>query len=308
MAVHYLVWSLALVPTGGVLINGRLLRGPPGEQVYIDRAQRPSWQLPGVSSSVWHQADVVNPWHEEDLRAVGKDGNNGTLPLAVGLHAMNIRGDRFSIRQPGKHTFISIPRLFKPKDLYVRVHLTPLGSTCGPLRLTHVSIRGSWLYNTGDLEFYAKGQNFSTPEGVGLKVNESENMSVAEFISRVPASVAEVNQTHGELPEDPTEQVDTLVIKIQAGPVALTVGWAHTQAPLSNWLWLSADELYMAKQEVGGLLGMDDNLWETTRPKECREQPHEPPRKPDAAAAGGATPGKTDNRKHHATKGRHARR
>jgi len=189
-------------------------------------------------------------------------------------HLTNMRGDKFDIRRPGNHTFLVVPHGagVDDADLYVWADVTPLdGKLCkfqSGLYITELTLAGSWLKSMGSLRLSTGTKDFNTPATWGLSIGGSGNLSVQEFTRRLPPSMAAVTMTNPEGPNrNKKNSVNTMQLKLSVGPTHLTVGWAHTQDPMSNWLWLSVNGV-VGSGKLGGLLGEDDHTW-VTKPLEC---------------------------------------
>mmetsp|Transcript_52021 Transcript_52021/g.148285 ORF Transcript_52021/g.148285 Transcript_52021/m.148285 type:complete len:238 (-) Transcript_52021:34-747(-) len=194
-------------------------------------------------------------------------------------HAVNVKGERFDVRRSGKHPFVVIPRGAQKEDrmLYMLALVTPLKSArhacSGHLFITGLFLSGKWLDPIGSLEFYTETTKFDSPDTVGLRVDGKLNVSVEEFARSVPQGSMEVVRRHPKLPNN-NKHVDTLVVKFRPGLTNVTVGFAHTRKPPTNWLWVNIDGLDLIPQAVGGLLGEDDHDIAATVDVNCEPYDH----------------------------------
>jgi len=180
-------------------------------------------------------------------------------------HSKNIKRQHFNIRRSGDHSLLVLPKdsARRQAHLYVEAHVTPRGGSCGgPLYISSLKLAGKWLRALGgDIELYTETDAFNSPEVVGLKVGGSGNMSLQEFVARIPERKLKVFKYSPELPTEVNAHVNTLTLQFRVGDSAkLKVGWSHQKllAGSTNWLWLSVSGLGNADQ-VGGLLGSDDH-------------------------------------------------
>jgi len=188
-------------------------------------------------------------------------------------HLKNLNGDSFDVRRPGNHTFLVAP--FGANEgnanLYVWADVTPLnGNNCNNknlLFITELMLTGSWLRPIGTLRLSTRTKEFNTPSSWGLRIGGSTNLSVGEFSNRLPPRLGSITKTHPSKHRHSLRHVDTLLLHLNVGPGNLTIGWAHSPQPASNWLWISIDGL--RQEKLGGLLGYDDHEWVTIRPESC---------------------------------------
>jgi len=190
-------------------------------------------------------------------------------------HSKNIKHESFNIRRPGKHGLLVLPKdaRVRQAQLYVEAHVTARGGVCqGPLYITSLKLAGKWLRALGgDIELYAATDAFNSPEVVGLKVGGSGNMSLQEFVARIPERKLKVFKYRPARPAELNAHVNTLMLQFRVGESAkLKVGWSHQKLKdgSTNWLWISASGLGDA-DEVGGLLGSDDHSAEQ-EPQDCK--------------------------------------
>jgi len=187
-------------------------------------------------------------------------------------------GQHFDIRQPGNYTFLRLPRGGdgENKTFDVRAHVTSRGDSCsGKLYITGLEIAGSWLSMVGGrIELDTETAMFNSPQVVGLKVDNSRNMSVQDFDTRIPSSILSISYYSPQRPREMSKHVNTLTMQFHLGPSTLMVGWSHEQINdrFANWLWLSVAGL-PDPQNVGGLLGTDDHLAVQAAPDYCKGKP-----------------------------------
>jgi len=191
-------------------------------------------------------------------------------------HLTTMRGKKFDVKRPGNHTLLVVPHGASEDDanLYVWADVTPLDKVAcknlEQLYITQLTLTGSWLKSIGSLRLSTGTRDFNTPATWGLSIGGSGNLSLQEFTSRLPPAMAYVNVTHPAGPHpNPSKHVDTMLLELNLGRSNVTVGWAHTGVPKSNWLWFNIGDLGLGK--LGGLLGDDDYMWVTVKPVECQE-------------------------------------
>jgi len=193
-----------------------------------------------------------------------------TLPTIHGdPHVVNTQGDHFDIRRPGLHDLIVMPAGLGDK-VRLEGRVTPLGGARCSNRLyfTEIHVSGSFLEPLHNLELSTSGHHFDRPDAVGLRVDGSANMSIPEFIKKVPAHMVQVAKLHAGMVKKPHGHADILLANMSLGPVKLKIGWAHTWSPLFNWMWLEITD-GLSEREVGGLMGNDDFTWASSRPEGC---------------------------------------
>merc|ERR1719401_1526443 len=136
---------------------------------------------------------------------------------------MNILGQKFEIRRLGDHTLLTLPRNTSVKQamLHVQAYVAPLGnSTCGAMFVRELSMVGQWLGTLGKLKFSANMNAFDTSAVVGLQVGNSSNLTVKEFVSKVPPSMVEIDypRTAFRAPTEINEHANVLAVKMMLGP------------------------------------------------------------------------------------------
>jgi len=227
------------------------------------------------------QTPAQQPQQPQDPTPTGgPPGPPGPPATAQGdPHLQNMRGKKFDVRRPGNHTFLVVPRGAGPDDaqLYVWADVTPLdGKLCKyqtGLFITELTLTGKWLKPMGgSLRLSTGTKEFNTPATWGLSLGGSPNLSVQDFkrrLRQLPERMGSLRPTNVEKPNtNKNNHVDTMRLQLYLGRSHLTVGWAHTQDPMSNWLWLNVGGI--GAGNLGGLLGDDDHTWVTV-PEKCEK-------------------------------------
>eukprot|EP00421_Protoceratium_reticulatum_P048628 CAMPEP_0168440300 /NCGR_PEP_ID=MMETSP0228-20121227/42903_1 /TAXON_ID=133427 /ORGANISM="Protoceratium reticulatum, Strain CCCM 535 (=CCMP 1889)" /LENGTH=113 /DNA_ID=CAMNT_0008454589 /DNA_START=37 /DNA_END=378 /DNA_ORIENTATION=- len=109
-------------------------------------------------------------------------------------------------------------------------------------------------------------EEFDTDATMGLKVNGSR-VSWPAFAGALPQEMVKVKRFHPVPHNHLGKHVDTLLVMLRLGTANVTVGFAHSFRPRTNWLWTEVAGI--AAEEAGGLLGVGDHSLAATRPDKC---------------------------------------
>lgn len=189
----------------------------------------------------------------------------------------NVLRDRFQILHPGEHNLLSIPRGAPAEEalLYAHAHVFALAGACSPMRIQRLDVGGQWFGEVLAMRFSTATSQFNTADAIGLGVGKSGNVSVEDFISKVPSSMVEVQlpQAGLQAPTTANQHATTFLVKLTIGDISLKVSWVAERllsSRIANSLWLSISNLRSVKMQIGGLLGVDDHSKAAQIPNDCK--------------------------------------
>lgn len=108
-------------------------------------------------------------------------------------HLQNVRGERFDLMQPGRHTLIYIPKWAKAPDTLLRVEADAerLGTHCADLYFLKLNVTGDWAeaMRKGGLQFHAgdtggkQGSKWMSIGKVDLKVVHGHTQEGTQYLN-----------------------------------------------------------------------------------------------------------------------------
>lgn len=148
-------------------------------------------------------------------------------------HLVNVRGQRFDLRQPGVHTMILIPRAAATGAALLRVVAFAVqhGGVCGDSYIQNLTISGGWTRHTREPSRHDHSIRYSA------------------------------SSVHPQGGGDATPWTGY-------GSVSLKVKWGRTAEGV-RYLNLLVRNLHNAGHSVGGLLGDDDHTRESLSSEHC---------------------------------------
>ena len=162
----------------------------------------------------------------------------------------NVRGEKFWLMQPGKHSFLRIP-LDTGSKLRVDADVERIGDLCSEMYIKSLNISGSHLHQAGALLLRA-GKPVVQVEGQPAPVN------ITDF--------AKQSHAFGVLTRSP------FMLHLEIGDSHLDVKWKefhHRGGDKGKYLNFKATHLGETV-DVGGLLGHDDHTFAASTPSQCK--------------------------------------
>jgi hypothetical protein len=150
-------------------------------------------------------------------------------------HLVNVRGQRFDLRQPGVHTMILIPRAAATDAALLRVVAFAVqhGGVCGDTYIQNLTISGGWTRHTREVSRHDRSVRYSA------------------------------SSVHHQGSGNATPWTGY-------GSVSLKVKWGRTAEGV-RYLNLLVRNLQNAGHPVGGLLGDDDHTIESLSSGHCTQ-------------------------------------